>query len=99
MRTSIWGATLVVGLALAGSASAGAITGYGGSAPVGISTTPSASPGLGLATYLRNTFNLTRLFRPFPMMNKVQVSRGSIIPNPESPEYLKAFGYRRLTPR
>jgi hypothetical protein len=90
-------AALALALALGGTASAGTLTGFGGTPPPGTSTTPPAgAPGLGLGTYIRNTFSLSQIFRPFQMFSRTQVPGGSVIPDPNSPDYLKAFGYKRL---
>jgi hypothetical protein len=79
--------TLALVLCLAGTASA---------QTTGTSQSASASPGIGLGTYLRNAFDLTKLFAPFTMINKVQTPGPSYIPDPSSPAYLQAFGYKKL---
>jgi hypothetical protein len=97
MRASIGLAGLALVLALGGTASAANIAGFGGTPPPGMSTTPpQGAPGIGLPTYIRNTFNLTRLFKPFQFYSRTQVPGGSVIPDPNSPAYLQAFGYKRL---
>jgi hypothetical protein len=97
MRTSIWLGTLVLGLALGGAASAATFAGYGGTPPPGMSTTPpQGAPGLSLGSYIRNTFSLSRVFRSFPIYSRTQQSFPASIPDPNSPEYLQAFGFRRL---
>jgi hypothetical protein len=97
MRASMWLAALALSLALGGAASAATFSGYGGIPPAGMSTTPpQGAPGLGLGTYLRNTFSFRSIFAPFQFQSRVNVPTGSVIPDPNSPDYLKAFGYRRL---
>ena len=97
MRASIWFGTLLLGLALGGAASAATFTGYGGTAPAGMSTAPAqGAPGLGLGTYIRDTFSLTQVFRRFPFYSRTQQAMPSNIPDPNSPAYLQAFGFRRL---
>jgi hypothetical protein len=97
MRASVWLAAITLGFVLNGTASAATFSGYGGTPPAGMSTTPpQGAPGIGLGTYLRNTFNLSRVFAPFHFQSRVNPPGPSVIPDPNSPEYLKAFGYRRL---
>ncbi len=97
MRASIWLAALALGLALGGTASAATFAGYGGTAPTGMSTSPpQGAPGIGLASYIRNTFSLSGIFAPFSFMSRTQVPGSSVIPDPNSPAYLQAFGFQRL---
>jgi hypothetical protein len=97
MRKLMWACALLMGLSLAGgSASAQSIAGYAGTPTNAFSQSASSSPGIGLVTYLRNAFDLTKVFAPFTMINKVQTPGPSVIPDPNSPAYLQAFGYRKL---
>jgi hypothetical protein len=88
-------AALVVGI-LAVHASAQTI-------PLGTSTTNTTSKQaakppsrIGPTTYLGSSFRLRDLFRSTsPITNRHHIG-SSTIPSPSSPEYLKAFGFKKL---
>jgi hypothetical protein len=93
MRAAMWTAALLVGLCLAGRASAGGVAVTGSAVSPGIS---NASPGVGLTSFIRGGFGLTNLFSHYRMTAKNQLAGPSSIPDPNTPDYFKAFGYQRL---
>jgi hypothetical protein len=93
MRRSIWLGALLVGLCMGSTASAVGVTLAGGNTgPAG----NSSSPGVGLMTYIRSGFGLTNLFTNYRMNAKTQVNPTAPMPDPNSPAYLAAFGFKRL---
>jgi hypothetical protein len=98
MRASIPAAALLLGLALAGPASAQTLTNLSAN-----NSAPTGSPGIGLTSFLRST-GLINLFSTsgYPQTAKPQVLGSGVtpssIPDPNSAAYFQAFGYQRLTP-
>ena len=92
MRASIWTAALGLAVCLASNASAQQITSLSAG-----NNAPPSPPGVSIGTYLLNTFSLTNLFSSYQMTARTQTPGSSGIPDPNSPAYLQAFGFQRLT--
>jgi hypothetical protein len=98
MRITIGLAALVVGLALAGPASAQQRTGFGFSQTSNVSrlSTPQSRGYISPANFLGSGFRLRDIFGDWGNISNRHYIGTSTIPRPDSPEYLKAFGFRRL---
>ena len=95
MRAWIWTAGLLAGLALGGQAHAQLTGTFGNSGPVG-STAANSRPNPGLTSYL-GQFRLSNFLPRFgSILGSNQPVSYTTIPDPSTPAYLQAFGFKPL---
>jgi hypothetical protein len=97
MRASIWMAGLLAGLALAGRGHAQLFGGMSNGSPGGLTSAVGRSNSSAPSSWLGTGFRLRDIFqRSSPPISSPQPISYTTIPDPNSPEYLQAFGFRRL---
>jgi hypothetical protein len=96
MRAWIWMAGLLVGLAVTSRGHAQLVSLLGNSG--GTTQTTTSSVGTGPpSNYLGSTFRLRNLFPSFgSLLSTRQPVTYTIVPDPNSPAYMQAFGFRAL---
>jgi hypothetical protein len=102
MRASIWVAGGFLAACLASPASAQFMMNTNN---VSQTATAAAVPGqnsVGITEHIVNHLPFKELFRPIVFSSKVNagtvnVGATTVIPDPNTPDYMAAFGYKRLT--
>ena len=95
MRAWIWTAGLLAGLALGGPAHAQLMGTFGNSQPAG-SAPANSRPNPGLTSYL-GQFRLSNFMPRFgSILGSNQPVSYTTIPDPSTPAYLQAFGFKPL---
>jgi hypothetical protein len=102
MRAAIWAAGGVLVACLASPASAQFVaTSTSGVSQTGVQGSVPGPNSVGITEHIINTLTFREFFRPIIFSSKVNVNANvgatTSIPDPNSPEYMQAFGYKRLT--
>jgi hypothetical protein len=98
MRAMLWSSALLAGLCLGGTASAQVSTNRDSNGAFVVTqapTTTAATSGSFSQSGKQESFRMTSLLNHLSSIwSPQQGSANTTIPNPGSPEYLKAFGYQ-----